>query len=115
MFFVAPKSSAPRHLKKAWLQRHTGEDFEDTTGVTGGGSCVKLPLTLSPSPVNTIETTTTTIVSTTINPIQSSSSSSSSTSSTSSVHSLHTIGSMAVNSINKAKTTGEFLLLFFFL
>lgn len=41
-----------RHLKKAWLQRHTGEDLEDTTGVVGSGSCVTLPLnikTTSPS------------------------------------------------------------------
>lgn len=48
----AGTSSAPRHLKKAWLQRHTGEDYEDTTGVVGSGSCVKLPLTLSPQPSN---------------------------------------------------------------
>lgn len=44
-----PKQSsftAPRHLKKAWLQRHTGEDFEDTTGVVGSGNCIKLPLKL---------------------------------------------------------------------
>lgn len=40
--------TAPRHLKKAWLQRHTGEDTtgEDTTGVIGSGNCIKLPLKL---------------------------------------------------------------------
>ncbi|XP_063708531.1 lysine-specific demethylase 3A isoform X2 [Culicoides brevitarsis] len=38
--------TAPRHLKKAWLQRHTGEDIEDTTGVIGSGNCIKLPLKL---------------------------------------------------------------------
>ncbi|XP_045460548.1 lysine-specific demethylase 3A-like isoform X3 [Harmonia axyridis] len=64
-----------RHLKKAWLQRHTGEDMEDTTGVIGSGSCVTLPINISTSnnnkdpPVNT----------------------------------LHAIGSMAVNSISKTK------------
>uniref|UniRef100_A0A1B0DQ77 Uncharacterized protein n=1 Tax=Phlebotomus papatasi TaxID=29031 RepID=A0A1B0DQ77_PHLPP len=46
-----PKPNAPRHLKKAWLQRHTGEDLEDSTGITGGGSCVKLPLTLNTTPI----------------------------------------------------------------
>lgn len=64
-----------RHLKKAWLQRHTGEDLEDTTGVTGSGSCVTLPLNISaPTPAKE-----------------------------SPVTSLHNIGSMAVNSINKSK------------
>lgn len=64
-----------RHLKKAWLQRHTGEDLEDTTGVTGSGSCVTLPLNINtPSPSKETPVT-----------------------------SLHNIGSMAVNSINKSK------------
>ncbi|CAG9772614.1 unnamed protein product [Ceutorhynchus assimilis] len=68
-----------RHLKKAWLQRHTGEDLEDTTGVTGSGSCVTLPLNIStPSPPPVIKNE---------NP----------------VNSIHSIGSMAVNSINKSK------------
>ncbi|KAH0808639.1 hypothetical protein GEV33_014154 [Tenebrio molitor] len=68
-------SSYPvRHLKKAWLQRHTGEDLEDTTGVTGSGSCVTLPIISMAS--NNKE-----------NPI----------------HSIHSIGSMAVNSISKTK------------
>lgn len=44
------QSSGPRHLKKAWLQRHTGEDPEDTTGAVGSGNCVKLPITLTPPP-----------------------------------------------------------------
>lgn len=64
-----------RHLKKAWLQRHTGEDLEDTTGVTGSGSCVTLPLNINTS----------------------------SLSKDSPVTSLHNIGSMAVNSISKSK------------
>ncbi|XP_030757045.1 probable JmjC domain-containing histone demethylation protein 2C isoform X2 [Sitophilus oryzae] len=67
-----------RHLKKAWLQRHTGEDLEDTTGVVGSGSCVSLPLNLgSPSPPPAKKE----------NP----------------VNSIHSVGSMAVNSINKSK------------
>lgn len=67
-----------RHLKKAWLQRHTGEDLEDNTGVIGSGSCVTLPLTIA---------TTTTITPPKETPVTS----------------LHSIGSMAVNSINKSK------------
>lgn len=41
-------SSYPVHkLKKAWLQRHSGEDGTgDTTGIVGSGSCVTLPLNL---------------------------------------------------------------------
>lgn len=69
-----------RHLKKAWLQRHTGEDIEDTTGVKGSGTCVTLPIP------NVIGNT---------NPPAKE---------TTPVSSLHTIGSMAVNSINKSKT-----------
>ncbi|PSN38314.1 hypothetical protein C0J52_23730 [Blattella germanica] len=44
-------SSYPVHkLKKAWLQRHSGEDgMEDTTGIVGSGSCVTLPLNLGTS------------------------------------------------------------------
>lgn len=86
----APKSSAPRHLKKAWLQRHTGEDVEDRTGIVGSGSCVKLPLTTAAPTV--VTTTTTTNNATSSNPL---------------VHSLHTVGSMAVNSINKTKNLGN--------
>lgn len=67
-----------RHLKKAWLQRHTGEDLEDTTGVVGSGSCVTLPLNIK---------TTTTVTPVKENP----------------VNSIHSVGSMAVNSINKTK------------
>lgn len=63
-----------RHLKKAWLQRHTGEDLEDTTGVIGSGSCVTLPIINMAS--NNKE-----------NPM----------------HTIHSIGSMAVNSISKPK------------
>lgn len=71
-----PSSYPVRHLKKAWLQRHTGEDLEDTTGVIGSGSCVTLPLNIN----NTNQTT-----------------------KEPPVTSLHNIGSMAVNSINKGK------------
>lgn len=68
-----------RHLKKAWLQRHTGEDVEDTTGVTASSNCVTLPIPVSNSNTTPVKETT-------------------------SVSSLHSIGSMAVNSINKSKT-----------
>lgn len=78
-------SSYPvRHLKKAWLQRHTGEDLEDTTGVVGSGSCVTLPIN--------IKTTTTTLSNSTSNPVKENP-----------VNSIHSVGSMAVNSINKTK------------
>lgn len=71
-------SSYPvRHLKKAWLQRHTGEDLEDSTAcVTGSGSSVTLPLSVNNTNISKEPTT---------------------------VTSLHSIGSMAVNSINKTK------------
>lgn len=68
-----------RHLKKAWLQRHTGEDLEDTTGVVGSGSCVTLPMNIKTTPSVT--------PSVKENP----------------VNSIHSVGSMAVNSINKTK------------
>lgn len=71
-------SSYPvRHLKKAWLQRHTGEDLEDSTSVvTVPASGVTLPLSVnSTANVNKEPTVT----------------------------SLHNIGSMAVNSISKNK------------
>lgn len=67
-----------RHLKKAWLQRHTGEDLEDTTGVVGSGTCVTLPMNIK---------TTSTVTPVKENP----------------VNSIHSVGSMAVNSINKTK------------
>lgn len=74
-----PTKSAPvRHLKKAWLQRHTGEDLEDTTGVIGSGTCVTLPLNIVNTPPPAKEA-----------PLL--------------VTSLHNIGSMAVNSISKSK------------
>ncbi|XP_059612065.1 probable JmjC domain-containing histone demethylation protein 2C isoform X2 [Phlebotomus argentipes] len=92
----APKPNAPRHLKKAWLQRHTGEDLEDSTGITGGGSCVKLPLTLNTTPISNSEQSTTNSHSTTV------ASTNSTTHST--VHSIHNVGTMAINSINKTKT-----------
>ncbi|KAI4459227.1 jmjc domain-containing histone demethylation protein [Holotrichia oblita] len=68
-----------RHLKKAWLERHTGEGVEDNTGVMGTGSCVTLPINIATS-TPTKEPT---------------------------VNSLHSIGSMAVNSINKTKPFGN--------
>lgn len=68
-----------RHLKKAWLQRHTGEDVEDTTDVRGSGSCVTLPI---PNVSNSSNV-----------PVKE----------PPAVTSLHTIGSMAINSINKTK------------
>lgn len=68
-----------RHLKKAWLERHTGEGVEDNTGVMGTGSCVTLPINIT---TNT-------------------------PSKEPSVNSLHSIGSMAVNSINKSKPFGN--------
>ncbi|XP_022919363.2 probable JmjC domain-containing histone demethylation protein 2C isoform X1 [Onthophagus taurus] len=72
-------SSHPiRHLKKAWLQRHTGEDVVDRTGITGTGSCVTLPINIT----NNVPKEPTTVTS------------------------LHSIGSMAVNSINKTKHFG---------
>ncbi|KAL3278601.1 hypothetical protein HHI36_016143 [Cryptolaemus montrouzieri] len=66
-----------RHLKKAWLQRHTGEDLEDTTGTVGSGSCVTLPINIT----NTNNTN----------------------NKEPPVSTLHSIGSMAVNSISKPK------------
>ncbi|XP_018331475.1 probable JmjC domain-containing histone demethylation protein 2C [Agrilus planipennis] len=86
-----------RHLKKAWLQRHTGEDSEDTTGITGGGSCVTLPLNITNNSNNSNSSN---------NQTKESSGGTSSL--------LHNIGSMAVNSISKStkatfvgKTSGK--------
>lgn len=44
----AKAQTYPVHkLKKAWLERHSGEDgTEDNEGVVGSGSCVTLPITL---------------------------------------------------------------------
>ncbi|XP_023311015.1 probable JmjC domain-containing histone demethylation protein 2C isoform X3 [Anoplophora glabripennis] len=78
-------SSYPvRHLKKAWLQRHTGEDMEDTTGVVGSGSCVTLPIN--------IKVTAPAILNNTSNPVKENP-----------VNSIHAVGTMAINSINKTK------------
>lgn len=102
-----PPSSTkyPVHkLKKAWLQRHSGEDgTEDTTGVVGSGSCVTLPLNIAQAPSQPLnnkerETTPTTTATTTTT---------TTTSLPSAVNSIHNIGSMAVNSINKTKVTGK--------
>ncbi|XP_033207104.1 probable JmjC domain-containing histone demethylation protein 2C isoform X3 [Belonocnema kinseyi] len=80
-------------LKKAWLQRHSGEDgTEDTTGVVGSGSCVTLPLNIAQAPSQ---------------PLNNKERETTSTSVPSAVNSIHNIGSMAVNSINKTKVTGK--------
>lgn len=74
-------SSYPVHkLKKAWLQRHSGEDGTDDKDVVGSGSCVTLPLTLPKKEIDRTE-------------------------SASAVTPLHSrpISSMAVNSISKTK------------
>ncbi|KZC07767.1 Lysine-specific demethylase 3B [Dufourea novaeangliae] len=94
-------TSYPVHkLKKAWLQRHSGEDgTEDTTGVIGSGSCVTLPLNIAQTPTQPIN-----------NKERDASSNNSNTSTTclpSAVNSIHNIGSMAVNSINKSKVTAK--------
>lgn len=73
-------SSYPVHkLKKAWLQRHSGEDGTEDKDIVGSGSCVTLPLTLPKKEERT--------------------------ESASAVTPLHSrpISSMAVNSINKTK------------
>ncbi|XP_054265577.1 lysine-specific demethylase 3A-like isoform X2 [Macrosteles quadrilineatus] len=71
-------SSYPVHkLKKAWLQRHSGEDGTDDKDIVGSGSCVTLPITLPKKEERT--------------------------ECVSAVNSLHSIGSMAVNSISKTK------------
>ena len=91
---TASSGSYPvRHLKKAWLQRHTGEDMEDTTGVMGTGSCVTLPINIGAN-INNPRTAT---------PPNNSKDSPPPPPLT---NSLHNIGSMAVNSINKTKHFG---------
>ncbi|KAI4476626.1 hypothetical protein M0804_013443 [Polistes exclamans] len=96
-------TSYPVHkLKKAWLQRHSGEDgTEDTTGMVGSGSCVTLPLNISQAPSQPLN-----------NKEREPSSNSSNTTTTttclpSAVNSIYNIGSMAVNSINKSKVTAK--------
>ncbi|KAK2585971.1 hypothetical protein KPH14_010548 [Odynerus spinipes] len=95
-------TSYPVHkLKKAWLQRHSGEDgTEDTTGMVGSGSCVTLPLNISQAPSQPLN-----------NKEREPSSNSSGTTTTtclpSAVNSIYNIGSMAVNSINKSKVTAK--------
>lgn len=87
-------SSYPvRHLKKAWLQRHTGEDPGDTAGVVGSGSCVTLPIKITSTPANstaTAATAATTVV--TASPKENP------------VNSIHNVGSLAVNSISKSNS-----------
>ncbi|XP_076625774.1 lysine demethylase 3 isoform X2 [Colletes latitarsis] len=94
-------TSYPVHkLKKAWLQRHSGEDgTEDTTGVVGSGSCVTLPLNISQAPSQPLN-----------NKERDASSNNANATTTcmpSAVNSIHNIGSMAVNSINKSKVTAK--------
>lgn len=91
---------APRHLKKAWLQRHTGEDSEDTTGITASGTCVKLSITLSPTPaVTTTESSSTSSSTSTIV--------NSATASPPLAHTFVSIGTMAVNSISASHITAK--------
>lgn len=95
-------TSYPVHkLKKAWLQRHSGEDgTEDTTGVVGSGTCVTLPMNISQAPsqsLNNKERDTSSNVS----------GNTTTTCLPSAVNSIHNIGSMAVNSINKSKVTAK--------
>ncbi|XP_014240695.1 probable JmjC domain-containing histone demethylation protein 2C isoform X3 [Cimex lectularius] len=75
----SPRPSYPVHkLKKAWLQRHSGEDTtENSSDVKCSGTCVTLPMPVPPSvPVKKSEGV---------------------------VNSIHSIGSMAVNSISLGK------------
>ena len=103
-------------LKKAWLQRHSGEDgTEDTTGVVGSGSCVMLPMKIAqePSqPLNSKDNTSVTTTGSTTTQATSVTTTVSTTTTTtnslpSAVNSIHNIGSMAVNSINKSKVTAK--------
>lgn len=90
-----------RHLKKAWLQRHTGEDVEDTTGVTGTGTCVTLPIpnvnVAANVSTNVSNNSSTNPAKETVPAVPA----------TPVVNSLHLIGSMAINSINKTKNIGK--------
>ncbi|KAJ8684049.1 hypothetical protein QAD02_019841 [Eretmocerus hayati] len=104
-------TSYPVHkLKKAWLQRHSGEDgTEDTTGVVGSGSCVTLPLNIAGSKQTNgnsgkdKDSNNSTSSTSSATSVSSSSTTTSTTSLPSAVNSIHNIGSMAVNSINKSK------------
>ncbi|CAD6208707.1 GSCOCG00003515001-RA-CDS [Cotesia congregata] len=97
------RTNYPVHkLKKAWLQRHSGEDgTEDTTGVIGSGSCVTLPLNSAQAPSQPLHKERESTIS------NSNSTANTTTSLPSAVNSIHNIGSMAVNSINKPKGTGK--------
>lgn len=107
--------SYPVHkLKKAWLQRHSGEDgTEDTAGTVGSGSSFTLPLKIATQQTNgdsatsTQQTSTTTTSNTTSSTNSGSATPSGGTSLPSAVHSIHNIGSMAVNSISKPKSTAK--------
>ncbi|XP_046625209.1 probable JmjC domain-containing histone demethylation protein 2C isoform X2 [Neodiprion virginianus] len=131
-----PPSSTrnPVHkLKKAWLQRHSGEDgTEDTTGLVGSGSCVTLPLTIAQAPSQPLAKerdgggggggagagtaagvgggsggSGTGAGAGGTGSGGGAGSGATTTSLPSAVNSIHNIGSMAVNSINKSKVTGK--------
>jgi lysine-specific demethylase 3 len=76
------RPSYPVHkLKKAWLQRHSGEDAtENSSDVKGSGTCVTLPMPVVSTPPPVVKKSEPSVV-----------------------NSLHSIGSMAVNSIKKPK------------
>lgn len=96
-------TAAPRHLKKAWLQRHTGEDYT-STGITGGGVCITLPMNLDtpkdqPTKTDPVEEQQKNSTLDTPN-------SSKTETEATSIHSFN-IGTTAVNSINKQKSIGS--------
>lgn len=99
-----------KHLKKAWLQRHTGEDgTEKTTGICAG-SCVTLPLNISQAPSQPLNSKDRESGGSGGGGVPASNATNSSPMNTcipSAVNSIHNIGSMAVNSINKSKVTGK--------
>ncbi|BET01767.1 JmjC domain, hydroxylase [Nesidiocoris tenuis] len=77
-----PQAYPVHKLKKAWLQRHSGEDLTDinSSDIKGSGSCVTLPMPLNVNATPTPKKEPSGVV-----------------------NSLHSIGSMAVNSIKKPK------------
>jgi len=100
--------SYPVHkLKKAWLQRHSGEDVsEDTSDVRGSGSSVTLPVRID-SPVAPLPPTP--ARSTPTPPVTSSSAATPSAKepapARTAVSSLSSVGTMAVNSIRTSKAS----------
>lgn len=97
---------APRHLKKAWLQRHTGEDY-NSAGTTGSGVCIKLPITLD-QPIEQTTKTDLTNEQDKSNTLETQKPTKTETEATS-IHSFN-IGTMAVNNVNKTKSIGNLFL-----